>query len=137
MKLLSTIACGALLSIPTVAMATDPAPLDVSAKALPAPTADISLGMQAFVAAPLNPNWNKLWKTGEEARAFADNQAADTVNHSSLACAPACQIPGIDHRRRSRAHSHARRHSNGEQGQGSHPRSWRLLCALPRGVWNA
>ncbi len=29
--------------------------------------------------APLNPNWNKLWKTGEEARAFADIQAADTV----------------------------------------------------------
>ena len=79
MKLLSTIACGALLSIPTVAMATDLAPLDVPAKALPAPTADISPGMQAFVGAPLNPSWNKLWKTGEEARAFADGQAADTV----------------------------------------------------------
>ena len=79
MKLLSTIACGALLSIPTVAMATDLAPLDVPAKALPAPTADISPGMQAFEGAPLNPNWNKLWKTGEEARAFADKQAADTV----------------------------------------------------------
>jgi len=79
MKLLGAIACGALLSIPPVAMATDLAPLDVPAKALPAPTADISLGMQAFVGAPLNPNWNKLWKTGEEARAFADNQAADTV----------------------------------------------------------
>jgi monoterpene epsilon-lactone hydrolase len=79
MKLLSMIACGALLSIPTVAMATDLAPLDVPAKALPAPTADISPGMQAFVGAPLNPNWNKLWKTGEEARAFADNQAADAV----------------------------------------------------------
>ena len=49
MKLLSTIACGALLSIPAVAMATDLAPLDVPAKALPAPTADISPGMQAFV----------------------------------------------------------------------------------------
>ncbi|HEY1885458.1 MAG TPA: hypothetical protein VGG86_05315 [Roseiarcus sp.] len=60
-------------------MATDLAPLDVPAKALPAPTADISPGMQAFVGAPLNPNWNKLWKTGEEARAFADKQAADTV----------------------------------------------------------
>src|SRR5277367_1100182 len=79
MKLLSTIACGALLSFPAVAMATDLAPLDVPAKALPAPTADISPGMQAFVGAPLNPSWNKLWKTGEEARAFADNQAADTV----------------------------------------------------------
>ena len=76
MRLLSTIACGALLSIPTVAMATDLAPLDVPAKALPAPTADISPGMQAFVGAPLNPNWNKLWKTGEEARAF-DGHAID------------------------------------------------------------
>jgi epsilon-lactone hydrolase len=79
MKVLSTLACGALLSFPAVAMATDLAPLDVPAKALPAPTADISPGMQAFVGAPLNPNWNKLWKTGEEARAFADKQAADTV----------------------------------------------------------
>src|ERR1700733_3839124 len=79
MKVLSTLACGALLSFPAAAMATDLAPLDVPAKALPAPTADISPGMQAFVGAPLNPNWNKLWKTGEEARAFADNQAADTV----------------------------------------------------------
>jgi epsilon-lactone hydrolase len=79
MKLLSTLACGALLSFPAVAMATDLAPLDVPAKALPAPTADISPGMQAFVGTPLNPSWNKLWKTGEEARAFSDGQAADTV----------------------------------------------------------
>src|ERR1700721_3777874 len=79
MKLLSMIACGALLSIPTVAMATDLAPLDVPAKALPAPTADISPEMQALVGAPLNPNWNKLWRTAEEARAFADTRAANTV----------------------------------------------------------
>ena len=79
MKVLSTLACGALLSFPAAAMATDLAPLDVPAKALPAPTADISPGMQAFVGAPLNPNWNKLWKTGEEARAFADMRAANTV----------------------------------------------------------
>src|SRR6201996_5630681 len=79
MKLFSAVACGVLLSFPAVAMATDLAPLDVPAKALPAPTADISPGMQAFVGAPLNPSWNKLWKTGEEARAFADGQAADTV----------------------------------------------------------
>ena len=79
MRLLSTIACGALLSIPTVAMATDLAPLDVPAKALPAPTADISPGMQAIIGAPLNHDWNKLWKTGEEARAFANAQAAATV----------------------------------------------------------
>ena len=48
MKLLRTLACGALLSFPTVAMATNLAPLDVPAKALPAPTADISPGMQAL-----------------------------------------------------------------------------------------
>ena len=79
MKLLSVIACGALLSFPGAATATDLAPLDVPAKALPAPTADISPEMQALVGAPLNPNWNKLWKTGEEARAFADTRAANTV----------------------------------------------------------
>ena len=32
-----------------------------------------------MVGAPLNPIWNKLWKTGEEARAFADTRAANTV----------------------------------------------------------
>jgi epsilon-lactone hydrolase len=79
MKLLSMIACGALLSFPAAATATDLAPLDVPAKALPAPTADISPEMQTLVGAPLNPNWNKLWKTGEEARAFADTRAANTV----------------------------------------------------------
>jgi len=46
-----------------------------------APTADISPGMQALVAAPLNPDWDKLWKTGEEARAFADAQAAKTTQN--------------------------------------------------------
>ena len=79
MKLFAAIACGASLSFPAVATATDLAPLDVPAKSLPAPTADISPEMQAFVGAPLNPNWNKLWKTGEEARAFADTRAANTV----------------------------------------------------------
>ena len=79
MKLLSMIACGALLSFPAAATATDLAPLDVPAKALPAPTADISPEMQTLVGSPLNPNWNKLWKTGEEARAFADTRAANTV----------------------------------------------------------
>jgi acetyl esterase/lipase len=79
MKLISAVVCGALLSLPAVAMAADPAPLDVPGKTLPVPTADISPGMQKFIGAPLNPNWNKLWKTGEEARAFADAQAADTV----------------------------------------------------------
>ncbi len=76
-RLLATLACAFLL--PATGFAADPSPLDVPAKALPVPTADISPGMQAFIGAPLNPNWNKLWKTGEEARAFADVQAAATV----------------------------------------------------------
>lgn len=54
-------------------------PLDIPARTAPAPTADISPGMQALVAAPLNPDWDKLWKTGEEARVFADAQAAKTT----------------------------------------------------------
>src|ERR1700681_2997597 len=56
-----------------------PAPLQEPAKSLPAPTADVSKPMQAIVGAPLNPDWNKLWKTGEEARAFARTQAANVV----------------------------------------------------------
>ena len=79
MKIFCAVASSALLLFPVAAMATDLAPLDVPAKALPAPTADISPGMQAFIGAPLNHDWNKLWKTGEEAREYADKQAADTV----------------------------------------------------------
>ena len=69
-----------VLALPAWAWA-DPAlqPLDVPAKALPVPTADISPGMQAIIARPLNPDWDKLWKTGEETRAYADAQAARTV----------------------------------------------------------
>ena len=71
--------CAALMACPAAAMAADVAPLDVPAKTLPVPTADISPGMQKFIGAPLNPDWDKLWKTGEEARAYADVQAAATV----------------------------------------------------------
>ena len=69
-----------VLAVPMVGRA-DPAlqPLDVPAKALPVPTADISSGMQAIIARPLNPDWDKLWATGEETRAYADAQAARTV----------------------------------------------------------
>lgn len=69
-----------VLAVPVVGRA-DPAlqPLDVPAKALPVPNADISAGMQAIIARPLNPDWDKLWKTGEEARTYADAQAARTV----------------------------------------------------------
>jgi epsilon-lactone hydrolase len=56
-----------------------PAPLQEPEKSLPAPTADVSEPMQAIVGAPLNPDWDRLWKTGEEARAFANTQAAKVV----------------------------------------------------------
>ena len=69
-----------VLAIPTAGWA-DPAPqpLDAPAKALPVPTADISPGMQAIIARPRNPDWDKLWTTGEEVRAYADAQAARTA----------------------------------------------------------
>lgn len=35
--------------------------------------------MQKIIGAPLNPVWNVLWKTGEEWRAAADAQVAQTV----------------------------------------------------------
>jgi monoterpene epsilon-lactone hydrolase len=61
--------------------ADNPLPdLQVPAKSLPAPTtSDISPEMQKLIAAPLNPNWNDLWKTGDEARAFAVKQAAGVL----------------------------------------------------------
>src|SRR6202166_2477463 len=54
------------------------APLQVPAKTLPVPT-DVSPEMQKIIAAPRNPTWNVLWKTGEEWRTAADAQAAKTV----------------------------------------------------------
>lgn len=79
MRTIRLLACTTLMAWPWAARADDVVPLEVPAKSLPAPTADISPGMQKFIGAPLNPDWNKLWKTGEEARAFADIQAAATV----------------------------------------------------------
>jgi epsilon-lactone hydrolase len=69
----------ALLACPAAALADAAAPLQVPAKTLPVPTADISPEMQKFVGAPLNPAWHDLWKTGEEWRAAADKSAAKTV----------------------------------------------------------
>jgi acetyl esterase/lipase len=54
------------------------ASLQVPAKTLPVPT-DVSPEMQKIIAAPRNPAWNVLWKTGEEWRAAANAQAAKTV----------------------------------------------------------
>jgi monoterpene epsilon-lactone hydrolase len=50
----------------------------VPAKSLPVPT-DVSPGMQKIIAAPLNPNWNILWSTGEEWRETANAQAAKAM----------------------------------------------------------
>ena len=63
-----------------IAMADDAAlaPREVPAKSLPVPT-DVSPGMQKFIAAPLNPAWRDLWKTGEEWRKAADKMDAGIV----------------------------------------------------------
>ena len=61
------------------ALAADAAPLPVPAKSLAVPTADISPAMQAFIAKPLNPDWNfhpTGPKAGEEWRAMANKIAA-------------------------------------------------------------
>ncbi len=51
------------------------APRAVPAKTLQVPTADVSPGMQKFIAAPLNPAWNDQFNTGAAWRKFADHQA--------------------------------------------------------------
>jgi epsilon-lactone hydrolase len=50
----------------------------VPARTLPVPT-DVSPELQKLIAAPLHPGWDVLWKTGEEWRAAADKQAAETM----------------------------------------------------------
>jgi acetyl esterase/lipase len=56
------------------------AEISLPARTIPAPESDdISPQMQAIIATPPNPNRNPLWKTGEEARATADAQAAVAV----------------------------------------------------------
>ena len=66
------------LSGPAFAQSQESGPRHVPAKVLAVPT-DVSPGMQAFIARPLNPDWNDQWKTGEEARAYANKQAAGVV----------------------------------------------------------
>ena len=77
---LASLTVASLGAIPTIATADDAAlaPREVPAKSLAVPT-DVSPGMQKFIAAPLNPDWNKLWKTGEEWRKAADKMAAGIV----------------------------------------------------------
>ena len=54
------------------------APRSVPAKSLPVP-ADVSPEMQKIIAAPLRPDWDVLWKTGEEWRAAANTAAAISI----------------------------------------------------------
>jgi epsilon-lactone hydrolase len=74
------LACAALAGVHGMALAADGAlaPLRVPAKTLPVPT-DVSPQMQRIIAAPPNPAWHVLWKTGEEWRAAADRRAAKVV----------------------------------------------------------
>jgi monoterpene epsilon-lactone hydrolase len=75
------LALTALACVPAVAQtaaSTQPAPEQVPAKSLPVPT-DVSPELQKLIAAPRNPNWNNLMKTGAEWRAFANKQAAETM----------------------------------------------------------
>jgi hypothetical protein len=69
----SALTVALLAAAPLAARADDAAlaPRDVPAKSIPVPT-DVSPGMQQFIAAPLNPVWHDLWKTGEEWRKAAD-----------------------------------------------------------------
>jgi acetyl esterase/lipase len=74
------VACTAFAGVSGIALADEGAlaPLQVPAKTLPVPT-DVSPEMQKMIAAPPNPAWNVLWKTGEEWRAAA-NASADKVD---------------------------------------------------------
>jgi hypothetical protein len=67
------LACAAL------AAAYGAAPADDSALAPLQVPADVSPELQKIIAAPRNPAWSVLWKTGEEWRMAANAQAAKTV----------------------------------------------------------
>ncbi len=75
---LALLTLATLAATPVVASAQTLAPRDVPAQSIPVP-GDVSPQMQQFIAAPLNPNWNKLWTTGAEWRTAADKQAAGVV----------------------------------------------------------
>ncbi len=77
---LAALTVAPIIAAPRAAMADDTAllPREVPAKSLPVPT-DVSPGMQKFIAAPLNPAWHDLWKTGDEWRKAADKMDAGIV----------------------------------------------------------
>jgi len=58
---------------------SEDSPLAVPAKTLPVPNADVSPGARALIARPLNLDWNLLWGTAEEARAYAEKQAVEAL----------------------------------------------------------
>jgi monoterpene epsilon-lactone hydrolase len=74
------LALASAVAVPAMALAQSqqPGPRHVPAKVLAVPT-DVSPEMQEIIARPLNPDWNDQWKTGEEARRYADKQAAAVV----------------------------------------------------------
>ncbi len=75
---LTLLTLATLVAAPVAASAQTLAPRDVPARSIPVP-GDVSPQMRQFIAAPLNPDWNKLWTTGAEWRAAADKQAATVV----------------------------------------------------------
>ncbi len=79
MKLIRSMAfvTTALACFPVFAQSTF-APEQVPAKSLPVPT-DVSPELQKLIAAPRNPDWDHLWKTGAEWRAYANQQAAKAM----------------------------------------------------------
>src|ERR1700730_16574400 len=74
------LACATFAGVSSMALAYDGvlAPRQVPAKTLPVPR-DVSPELQKLIAAPYNPSWNVLWKTGEEWRAAANAQAAPVM----------------------------------------------------------
>ena len=73
------IACTALI-VRRIAAQDNVAPggLQVPARTVPVPT-DVSPELQKIIAAPRRAGWDKLWKTGEEWRAAANELAAKTL----------------------------------------------------------
>ena len=65
--------------MPPIDRANEDPFLAVPAKTLPLPHADVSPGARALIAKPLNLDWNLRWSTAEEARAYAERRAAETL----------------------------------------------------------
>ena len=80
LRVAAAVAVAFLAAAPLGARAEDTAlaPRAEPAKSIPVPT-DVSPGMQKFIAAPLNPAWHDLWKTGEEWRKAADKMDTEIM----------------------------------------------------------